>query len=43
MDYLNKSEKPVPKLAKDVKAIPTNPLPDKNTSAEIVRRRTSSK
>ncbi len=40
---MNKSDKTAPKLAKDVKAISTNPLPDKNTSAEIVRRRTSSK
>ncbi len=40
---MNKSEKPAPKLAKDIKAVSTNPLPDKTTSAEIVRRRTVSK
>jgi hypothetical protein len=40
---MNKGEKPVSKLVKDVEAVPENPLPDKTISAEIVRRRTSSK
>ena len=40
---MNKGEKPVSKIVKDVKAVPKNPLPDKSISAEIVRRRTKSK
>jgi len=39
---MNKSEK-TSKLTKNTKATSKNPLPDKNTSAEIVRRRANSK
>jgi len=40
---MNKTDKTAPKLAKDIKATPKNPLPDKTVSAEIVRRRTNPK
>jgi hypothetical protein len=40
-NYMNKSEKPAPKAKEDMKAISKKPLPDKNVSAEIVRRRTA--
>jgi|WetSurMetagenome_2_1015567.scaffolds.fasta_scaffold158728_2 hypothetical protein len=38
---MNKSEKTAPKAKEDMKVISKNPLPDKNVSAEIVRRRTA--
>jgi len=38
---MNKTDKPIPKTAKEVKAISKNPLPDKTVSAEIVKRRTT--
>ena len=37
---MNKTDKPTPKTAKDIKAVSKNPLPDKNVSAEIIKRRT---
>ena len=36
---MNKSDKKATKVIKDVKEIPSNPLPDNTIAAEYIRRR----
>jgi hypothetical protein len=36
---MNKSDKKVTKAIKEIKEIPSNPLPDNTTAAEYLRRR----
>jgi hypothetical protein len=36
---MNKSDKKVTKTVKQVKEIPSNPLPDNTTAAEYIRKR----
>jgi hypothetical protein len=38
---MNKSEKVAPKVVKEIKETPINPLPDNTTAAELIKRRRS--
>lgn len=38
---MNKSEKVASKTIKEIKEISSNPIPDKTTAAEVIKRRTS--
>jgi hypothetical protein len=39
MILMNKSDKVATKVAKEIKEIPVNPLPDNTTAAEYIRKK----